>query len=460
MRMGVRKGVAIAFAMSIVVAACGDDDDEGADDTATATETAPAATDAPDVTEAPDAPATTAAGADTTVAGGDETTAPAGDTTVPGTAAPVDCSLDESPLVVGLYEVQGESAVAVNSFDFGSKLAVKMINEAGGICGQELRYDRTAPSISDVQVANAAFLEAVDMNPTAMMGIPAPNQLAGLQSQIERAGIPTLSTSGAAANAFYGAEGVSKWNWKLANPDENYVRETIRFAVEELGLSKLGIFATTDLAPSTMEVAEPMVAEAGAEVTVALPYDPTSNDMTPQILQLEDSDGLIHYCYPNTCAVQLNQFQQNGINIPTITTSSLTFVANVLVEGPALANAYAVFTGCALNAESDRPGVADFYNAYKAEFGEEPNQGALQTYNGMFILKKAIETAGSTDPEAINEALGQVQLTPADGTICEEDIHADGAHYFFHDTIVVKYDETGASTEVSRVTNEDTPEAG
>ena len=40
-------------------------------------------------------------------------------------------------------------------------------------------------------------IEAVDMNPTAMMGIPAPNQLAGLQSQIERAGIPTLSTSGA-----------------------------------------------------------------------------------------------------------------------------------------------------------------------------------------------------------------------------------------------------------------------
>lgn len=452
----VKKGAAAVFALALVAAACGgDDDDEGAADTE-----APATDDAGTSSAAPEteAPGTTAGGVATTAAATGEDSGAA--TTVAGTAAPADCSIDEAPLVVGLYEVQGESAVAVNSFDFGSKLAVKMINEAGGVCGQEIQYDRTAPSISDVQVANAAFLEAVDKEPTAMIGIPAPNQLAGLQAQIERAGIPTFSTSGAASNAFYGAEGVSVWNWKLANPDENYVRETIRFATEDLGLTKLGIFATTDLAPSTADVAEPMVGEAGAEVTVNLPYDPTSNDLTPQILQLEDSDGLIHYCYPNTCAVQLNQFQQNGITIPTITTSSLTFVANVLVEGPALANAYAVFTGCALNAESDRPGVADFYNAYVEEFGEEPNQGALQTYNGIFILKKAIEMANSTDPEAINEALGQIELTPADGTICEDNIHADGAHYLFHDTIVVKYDETGASTEVSRITNEDTPQAG
>ena len=132
----------------------------------------------------------------------------------------------------------------------------------------------------------------------------------------------------------------------------------------------------------------------------------------------------------------------------------------MLVKGPALANAYAVFTGCVLASDSDRPGIGAFYDAYKAEFGEEPNQGALQTYNGVWIIKNAIEMAGSTDPAAVNEALGKLQLTPDDGILCEDDIHADGAHYFFHDTVVAKYHEDGSSEEVSRVTNADTPEAG
>src|SRR5690606_4741989 len=108
--------------------------------------------------------------------------------------------------------------------------------------------------------------------------------------------------------------------------------------------------------------------ELGATVDNALPYDPTSNDLTPQVLQVADSDGLLHFCYPNTCAVQLNQFEQNNIEIPTIATSSLTFVANVLVEGPALDGAMAIFTGCVLNSESDRPGVGAFYDAYKAAY--------------------------------------------------------------------------------------------
>ncbi len=407
--------------------------------------------------------AATAAGGATTVAGATTTavgsTVGAGSTAATPAATAASCTLKSAPLVVGLYEIQGESGVAVNSFDFGSRLAIKAINAAGGVCGQQMKYDRTAPSISDVQVANAAFLAAVDKKPTAMVGIPAPNELAGLQAQIEKAGIPTLSTSGAADSAFFGAQGVSQYNWKLGNPDRFYVKETVDFAVTKLGMKNLALMATTDLAPSTMDVAKDLVTAAGGKVTVALPYSPTANDLTPQILQVKGSDALIDYCYPNTCAVQLNQFQQNGINIPTITSSSLTYVANVLVKGPAMANAYAVFNGCVVSPDSTRPGIADFYKAYKAEYKEEPNSGALQTYNAMFIIKKAIEIAGTTDAKAVNDAMAKVTLTPTDGAICEDNIHADGAQYFFHSVIVAKYSSDGSSKEVDRITTPDTPKA-
>ena len=107
------------FALALVVAACGDDDDEG--DATTATEetaTAPAGTDAPAATDAPvetSAPETTAASA--------ETTAAPGTTAATGTgeeAGAVDLSADcPNPLVIqtdwfaesehgGLYEMLGD----------------------------------------------------------------------------------------------------------------------------------------------------------------------------------------------------------------------------------------------------------------------------------------------------------------------------------------------------------------
>jgi len=48
-----------------------------------------------------------------------------------------------------------------------------------------------------------------------------------------------------------------------------------------------------------------------------------------------------------------------------------------------------------------------------------------------------------------------VSVTTEDGVVCDDEYHADGAHYFFHDTIVVEYNEDGTSTEVKRVTNPD-----
>src|SRR5687768_14791566 len=83
-----------------------------------------------------------------------------------------DLSLDEPIKIAGAVEVAGESDAAVDSFDNGFRLAIKEINEAGGIGGQEIEYDRVPLSISDGSRATSQFLEAVDMEPSAIVGLP------------------------------------------------------------------------------------------------------------------------------------------------------------------------------------------------------------------------------------------------------------------------------------------------
>ncbi|HEY8548279.1 MAG TPA: hypothetical protein VIL36_24640, partial [Acidimicrobiales bacterium] len=58
-------------------------------------------------------------------------------------------SLDEPITIAGAVEIAGESDAAVNSFDYGFRLAIKQINEAGGIGGQQIEYERVPLSVSD-----------------------------------------------------------------------------------------------------------------------------------------------------------------------------------------------------------------------------------------------------------------------------------------------------------------------
>jgi len=54
---------------------------------------------------------------------------------------------------------------------------------------------------------------------------------------------------------------------------------------------------------------------------------------------------------------------------------------------------------------SDDEQVANFVAAYQAKFGEVPNALAALGYDSVYILKQAIEDAGSDDTEAIIEAM-------------------------------------------------------
>jgi branched-chain amino acid transport system substrate-binding protein len=46
-----------------------------------------------------------------------------------------------------------------------------------------------------------------------------------------------------------------------------------------------------------------------------------------------------------------------------------------------------------------------FVKAYKEKYGDDPDQFAAQAYDTMYIVAKAINAAGGTDPEKLREAL-------------------------------------------------------
>ncbi len=162
-----RSLLGIAAVGILVLAACGDDDDDASTDATTGGDTeAPAPTDAPAGTTAPaatDAPADTTAPADT---GGGDTTAPGG--TEPASSggasniqAPGECGLGTGEPATGDPIKIGAMATNIPGVDFTWITSMTgayfdCVNDNGGINGRPIEYIAEEEQVDAQQIASLA----------------------------------------------------------------------------------------------------------------------------------------------------------------------------------------------------------------------------------------------------------------------------------------------------------------
>ncbi|MBW1771336.1 MAG: ABC transporter substrate-binding protein [Deltaproteobacteria bacterium] len=73
--------------------------------------------------------------------------------------------------------------------------------------------------------------------------------------------------------------------------------------------------------------------------------------------------------------------------------------------------------GAASNSSSKIPGAAEFQAAYKKFCGKAPFGAASMSYIGMYVLKDAIERAGSLDTDALVDALVKTDYMSINGRV-------------------------------------------
>jgi branched-chain amino acid transport system substrate-binding protein len=392
--------------------------------------------------------ATTSAVA-TTAAGGTATTAASGGSTL---------KLSKPVKIVLLAEIVGESAIAVNYYNNGIMMAIDAINKAGGIGGQQVQLVRYPASPLDPQNSNAAYLKALDQNPTAIIGLPGGGtQLAGVLTNVERGGVPLLIVSLGDSQVYYGSKGGSQWAWFMEQDTSAVAAAGANYYIQDLGAKKIGFMGTNEgYGNSSLAGVKSALSAAGLQPYAVKQYSPTATDLTAEVLAMKGADAVTDYGYPNPFAVQLKQFQQNGLSIPSINGgSSFIVVQQKLASGDAIAKLYAS-TAC------NPPGATEgdlktFATTYQQRFNESPGQEAAVSYDSMFVLKAAIEKAGSADPKAVNDALGQVTVDK--DIVCSPKYHADGAHILDHTVAISSFSADGTSKVVKTITTPDNAKA-
>lgn len=338
-------------------------------------------------------------------------------------AAPVGAA---DPIVIGLVdEVTGPQAEAGVLTAHGARLAVEEINAAGGILGRQVTLQ-----IEDNQSTNPgtvlAYSKLVSQKVVAVLGPLRSTQVQAASPTIAKAKIPAVI--GGSDPSLTRVN--NPWIFRVRPNDLYSSRVMAEFGVKELKGRKWAIIHSTDTFGTGGKNALVDALKAqGIEPVLIQGYTNNQQDFTPIVLAIKKSGADVIGSYMTNSpdvAIFARQLRQLGIAIPWVGSTSIVTETAIRLAEEALWGTYGVSDFVVeANDESRR-----FAAAFRKKHGFEPDLYSAWCYGGMYLLKHAIEAAGTTDAEAVRKAmLGIRGLKGVEGTYSFNS-NGDGVHAY------------------------------
>lgn len=286
----------------------------------------------------------------------------------------------------------------------GAELAVKHINEAGGvkIKGKSYKielivYDDQLST--DQVVAVAHKLIEQDGVIAAVSGSYSGTTLAA-SPVFEQSGVPLVVAY--AVNPLITQD--KKYVFRVGMLGETEGKAASYAAVKFFGAKTIAIlYIDNPFGSSLAEHAKEKAEAMGAEVVYMDKFSSPTQDFTPwlsEIKQLNPDVLMIFGYYQHTVAVK--QARELGIKAQIIGCEGFDSPKFLEIGGSAVEGVVIVTD---LNRDSENPMVQKFLKEYKELYGIEADMVAASSYDAVRVVVKAIEIAQSTKPDDIVKAL-------------------------------------------------------
>ncbi|MFP4389430.1 MAG: branched-chain amino acid ABC transporter substrate-binding protein [Desulfococcaceae bacterium] len=205
---------------------------------------------------------------------------------------------------------------------------------------------------------------------------------------------PALTQSGEYPNFF-----------RTIASDDAQARLQVDFALEKLGLKKLAVIHDKgDYGKGLAEFAKTFIEEAeGAEVVLYEGVTPGAVDYSSvvQKIRRSDADGVIFGGYHPEASKIVMQMRGRKMEIPFISDDGVKDDTFIKVAGEMAEGVYA--TGP--QDTTRNPVARAAIEAHKEKYNEDPGAFYLNAYSATLALLNAIEKSGSTEFDAIRNAL-------------------------------------------------------
>jgi branched-chain amino acid transport system substrate-binding protein len=319
-------------------------------------------------------------------------------------AGPDDGATLDEPVRIGVvFSQTAGAAVYGEAQRAAAELAAEEINEAGDVQIELVIED----DASDPSQGITAYERLIQQeNVSALIGPTLSNVFFSAGPLAQDAGIPALGVSTTAD----GITDIGDYIFRNALTERQVIPDTITAAIEEFDVERVAILHADDDAftVSGYEIMLEAAEELGLEVVSDQSFATGDSDFSAQLTSArdQDPDALLVSALAEEGALLLTQAADLGLDVPVVGGNGFNSPAIIEQAGE---DAEGVLVGAAWNGAADDPINQDFKAAYEERTGGQPDQFAAQAYAGVYLFAQAIEAAGSGEPDAIRDALAQIE---------------------------------------------------
>lgn len=343
---------------------------------------------------------------------------------------------DSAPIVIGLSaKITGADAANGDRMVKAATMAVDEINEAGGVLGRKVELRIEDDATDNAVALNVANLFAGQDDICSVVGPWNSGAILATESTYADAHIPFMGL------------GTNPSLLELNNPYCFLVRanDTLMascgasLVLDELGAQCVGIMYTTnEFGTGAMEIIQAACEKAGIPCySEAINIGDT--DVTGQILELKQKniDTMVVWASDAEYVLTARQAYELGLDVNVVASPAITMDQVRELCDPEWVEGWYSVTDFV--ADTDDPDVIAFCEKYQAEYGDgQPAElYVADVYSSVKLMCDAIERAGSTDRDAIRDALEAT----VDYPMYQGNANCDSQHLLVHSAAVAHVED-------------------
>lgn len=281
------------------------------------------------------------------------------------------------------------------------EMAAQEINESGGILGKQLELvfeDDASDQTTSINMMNKMV---TNDEIVAVFGPHTSTNAMAVSDIVKEAGMPYFT--GGTSSKLKGLD--NEYMFKVRCNDDLVVQAAMNYAVNQLGAKKIGILYINDeFGVGGRDIMVQYCEDQGLEYVEAN-HNSTDQDLTSQIMQMKQAevDVLIGWS-SNVCPILARQTTELGFDKPIIMNAA--FAGQDVLDSLPAESTDGKYAATDFTAEDPEPAVKEFVEKFEAAYGKTPvGDRDAAYYGGLYMFKAAVEKAGSTDREAIKDAM-------------------------------------------------------
>jgi branched-chain amino acid transport system substrate-binding protein len=304
-------------------------------------------------------------------------------------------------------------------FKQGVDLAVSEINKSGGVLGKRLKvvYEDDQADNPNVAINAVNRLMKVD-HVTAFLG---PHySVAQMATQTIYCG-KAVSITGASGDPVT-ASGCKTVIRTRAN-DSIQARALVEYVKNTLKIDKIGVISINDdFGNAGAQRVLKALSDAGIKPVAVETHNPEEQDFSAQLGHMKNAGAslVILWTHEDESALIVRQAKQFGLDMKFAGSTSLSQPTFIKLAGSAAEGAISTTDFVPSNPD---PISQQFVKKYEAATKTPAELYAADYYDSTYLLAKAINQAGSTDPQKIREAFGKITYK---GILADYKCDADG----------------------------------